>query len=136
MSFLLLESGDRLKLESGDLFVLEVTVTTSGGNLLLENGDALLLENGDNFLLEGSAVAPSGLPAILLESGDFLLLEDGSRLLLEGLAIEPPPPVFAGGGFVTFTRPKDPKLPFETEEDDEELIAILSLLSAGQRGRN
>ncbi len=127
MSFVLLETGDRLLLEDSGGFLLEAP--TTGRNLLLENGDALLLESGDNLLLEAAEPPPPVTAALLLENGFYLLLESGDHLLLEGGAGPAPPQPQPGGNFVHLIYNRRERK-IELADEDEEVIAILALIAA------
>tara|TARA_R110000868_G_scaffold93956_1_gene259754 strand:- start:497 stop:850 length:354 start_codon:yes stop_codon:yes gene_type:complete len=110
--------------------------------VLLESGDALLLENGSHLLLEGTAPAPcvpDGYDALLLESGSYLLDQDGCRIALEPLHITttqaPSQTVILSTAVAWSTIPENTKRPrLLDEEEDEELLFVMSLLAASQHG--
>lgn len=88
--WILLESGWKLLLESGDAYLIQATgppAPTPGtsGWFLREDNWRILLESGDYFLIESvNPVPPPGSTGyILLENGWRLLLENGSAYLLE-----------------------------------------------------
>jgi hypothetical protein len=122
MSFLLLEDGSALLLESGFHLLLD-RANPICPSLLLEDGSYLLLENGDRMFLEGDCgcipYPPIG-PALLLQSGFYLLLEDCSHLLLE----DGVPPSQQARGYAN-QRNRLARINEAMEEED--LLLILSL---------
>ena len=84
-SYLVLEDGSKLLLETGESILLEeqeVTPTTYS-YMTLEDGSKLLLETGESILLEEQKTTVISSNNVLLEDGSKALLENGEKLLLE-----------------------------------------------------
>ena len=84
-SYLVLEDGSKLLLETGESILLEeqeVTPTTYS-YMTLEDGSKLLLETGESILLEEQKTTVISSNNVLLEDGSKVLLENGEKMLLE-----------------------------------------------------
>ena len=84
-SYLVLEDGSKLLLETGESILLEEQEATSVtySYLVLEDGSKLLLETGESILLEEQEATPTTYSYMTLEDGSKLLLETGESILLE-----------------------------------------------------
>ena len=84
-SYLVLEDGSKLLLETGESILLEeqeVTPTTYS-YMTLEDGSKLLLETGESILLEEQKTTVISSNNVLLEDGSKVLLQNGEKMLLE-----------------------------------------------------
>ena len=84
-SYLVLEDGSKLLLETGESILLEEQEATSVtySYLVLEDGSKLLLETGESILLEEQKTTVISSNNVLLEDGSKVLLENGEKMLLE-----------------------------------------------------
>lgn len=83
-SYLVLEDGSKLLLETGENILLEEqeVTPTAYSYMTLEDGTKLLLETGECILLEEQETIITS-SNVLLEDGSKVLLENGEKLLLE-----------------------------------------------------
>lgn len=102
-SYLLLESGDRLQLESGDFTLLEQQPVITGDYLVQES------DGTSRFTLE--------------DGSGFILLEQAS----------PTPPVVAGGGGIVIQRRVPIIRRYRGHLEEDEAIALSILLRTRRR---
>ena len=84
-SYLVLEDGSKLLLETGESILLEEqeATPTTYSYMTLEDGSKLLLETGESILLEEQKTTVISSNNVLLENGSKVLLENGEKMLLE-----------------------------------------------------